>query len=87
MTHSHLSDCVRVISEHNIIPQVLCPENASAYLREQSQGGALSYSARCHSLSTFTVDSDVNWTFMGMMKATVKQRPDSSPETEGTQKL
>lgn len=40
----------------------------------------------CYSLSTFTVDSDVNWTFMGMIYAMVKQRPDSPPGEEREKK-
>lgn len=32
------------------------------------------------------MDSDVNWTFMGMIYAMVKQRPDSPPGEEREKK-
>lgn len=83
------SHCIQT-SEHELIgKQVLRQKNAPSLLYEQvlvvityfkaAAGGGVS----CwYLLSTFTVDSDVSWTFIGMMYSMVKQRPDSSPAKE-----
>lgn len=64
-------------------PQPLIWTSASCdyffFLPKATTGGGVS----CwYLLSTFTVDSDVSWTFIGMMYSMVKQRPDSSPAKE-----
>lgn len=92
MTHAHQSGYIPMVSEHSLIRKqhvfsmkIKSPAVSLDNLEEAPwvTNPKVVGDRSCYSLSTFTVDSDVNWMFTGMMYAMVKQRPDSSPAGGG----